>query len=149
MANIFEKEPVYISLDDYKDSSWKDLSIYSDEELKEFIYKSQIIIDDYVWSYWTPFESTQEFIFPVIWSDWESLIPNDIIISTVYVCDQLVANWDTIDGFISWGQILEEKTWDRTTKYSETSNANYVKNIPYEAMVILNKYKKVFFKQVL
>ncbi len=149
MANIFVKEPIYITLQDYKDSSTKDLTWKTDDELKEIIYKAQKEIDIYIGSYWEKFEETQEFIFPIKNTDWTSYIPNDITIATVYVSDQLIANWDTIEEHTSGGQITEEKTWDRTTKYSATSNSIFVKTIPFEAMQILDKYKKVFFKQIL
>lgn len=147
MANLFLQEPIYISVQDYKDSTSKDITSLTDDDIKVLIYKAQKIIDNYIWSYWVKFDSEQDFIFPID-NNGVSEIPQDIKLSSVMICDQLLVNWDTINWYEAW-QVLQEKTWDRQITYAENDNSLFINEIPYQARVYLDNYKQVFFKKVL
>lgn len=51
MASIFEKDPIYITVTEAKDSSSVLNALPSDGKVKEFIYKAQKIIDAYIVKY--------------------------------------------------------------------------------------------------
>ena len=66
MTNIFAQDPVYITIQELKDSTSKsEIGALNDEEIKELIYKAELIIDDYIVTFWEKFEETQPFIFPI------------------------------------------------------------------------------------
>ena len=50
MANLLDKEPIYITLQDFRDTTTVDYlkNTATDEELKAIIYNSQGIIDNYI-----------------------------------------------------------------------------------------------------
>lgn len=66
---------------------------------------------------------------------------------------KIFENWDLITSATSsWWEIIQEKTWDRTIQYSEwitSTNILEIVWIPTQAKVILDKYKQIFFKQVI
>jgi hypothetical protein len=55
----------------------------------------------------------------------------------------LVLTWEPVN--IDW-KIVKESTWDHSVEYN-ISNTNT--NIPDKAKTILNKYREIFFKQVI
>lgn len=90
MTDLLVQDPVYISLEDFRDTtSNADLAnalTVDDDALKGIIYNSQMIIDDYISHYGLQFEDGQIFIFPNRDSDGDAIdIPNDISVATVYV----------------------------------------------------------------
>lgn len=101
MANIFAKDPVYISLQDVKDSTSKpSLAALVDsdpDDVKELIYKAQLAIDAYINPYpkYSAYGDTRLFPISV---DNESVMPDDIKIATLYMVEQLYVNGDTITG---------------------------------------------------
>lgn len=153
MANIFWWTAVYISVQEVKDTTNKAWIIaLTDWEIQELIYKAQYRIDNYIGSYWTPYNEEQEFIFPVKNADWNSEIPKDVKIATFYVVEQIYENGDTIQwSTITWTwAITSERVWDRSISYDvwTATNTNWLVSqwIPNEALSILKKYKEVFFK---
>ena len=152
MANIFIKEPVYITIDELKDSTTKtDLATKTDDELKVLITKAQEVIDRYIKSYWTPYQKDQDYIFPIKDENENSYIPEDITIATLYTIEQLFVSWDLISWAVNtWWNIKSEKVWDRTITYTEATNNNLkFLWIPFEAEQILKKYRRVFYKSTI
>ena len=152
MTSIFLREPTYITVQQVKDSTQKPaIALLSDDDIKELICKTEDSIDTYIWSYWTKFNETQSLIFPVD-VDGVSTIPRDITVATLYTLEQIYISWDIISSAnTSWGDVVQEKTWDRTIVYSEgttSDNTLQIMWIPTQAMVLLKKYKQLFFKQV-
>lgn len=152
MTSIFLREPTYITVQQVKDSTKKPaIALLSDDEIKKLICKAEDTIDTYIWSYWTPFNENQILIFPIN-IDWISTIPRDITVATLYTLEQIYTSWDIISSVnTAWGAVLQEKTWDRTIVYRESKTSNNtlaIMWIPTQAMVLLKKYKQLFFKQV-
>ena len=158
MSNLFLREPTYITIDQIKDTSSKTwLIALTDDEIKVLISKSEDAVDRYIIKYWVPFNEDQTLIFPIIWEYWTSYIPNDIIMSTFYIVEQIYESGDLISWAVSsssgWA-ITSEKTWDRTVQYSSgsgttTNNALKFLWVPPEAENILKKYKNIFIKNII
>jgi len=151
MANIFLREPVYITVQQVRDTTAKaDLIALTDDEIKVLIAKSEDLIDNYIWSYGTPFDEDQSLIFPID-VDWISTIPSDITQATFYTVEQIFENGDSITGSVStWsGAIISEKAGDRTVSYDvkTTTTWSITKQLwlPNEAINILKAYKKIFY----
>ena len=147
MANIFLKDPVYITIQEIKDSTTKtNLQNETDDNIKILINKAQQRIDKYIKKYWIPEVSTQETIFPTQ-KDW---IPEDIKIATFYTVEQIYENWDTIHWAIqTWsGVVKSEKTWDRSITYDVWTTTTWYTYkllwLPLEAINLLKKYKWTF-----
>lgn len=157
MASIFLKTPVYITVQEVKDSTTKTwLIALSDDNIKILITKAQEMVDNYIISYWTKFDESQTLIFPID-VDWVSTIPEDIKIATFYTVEQIFENWDTIKGSVTttwtWA-ISSEKTWDRTITYDVGTSTTEISNtaalwLPNEALIILKKYRQTFIKNVI
>ena len=153
MTNLFLREPTYITVTEIKDStSNSDLQNLSDDEIKILISKAEDTIDNYIWSYWVPFEEDQTLIFPID-LEWIALMPQDVKIATFYTVEQLFANWDMIESAKTKGwDIIEEKVWDRTVKYSEwwlNDNAAVQLWLPLQAIYLLKNYKQIFYRNKL
>lgn len=146
MTNLFIQEPIYISLEDLTDSTVKDeIKTLSDNDKKKLIYESQKIIDAYIVSYWEKFEESQEFLFPIM--DWDNpLIPNDIKISTVYVCEKIYEVWDNISNESNIWNVRKEVAWDYSIEYFTKTYWNVNEIIPDKAKYLLDKYKSSFIK---
>lgn len=156
MANIFLREPTYITVQEVRDTTSKaDLIALTDDEIKVLIAKSEDLIDWYIESYGTPFDENQNLIFPIKDEDWNSYIPDDIKVATFYTVEQVFSNWDTIStATITWSwEVKSEKVWDRLVTYEVWVTSVWWTSeqlwIPLEAQNILVKYKKVFYKQTL
>lgn len=153
MANIFDQEPIYITRDELKDSTTiLAIAALDDEELNSLIYNAQIAVDAYIVCYGTPFVDTQTFIFPVMDSDGNSLLPVEITQATFYVCEQIYVNGltPTASGWNSW-IIKSERSGDRDITYSETESNNSggvssTDEIPRQAIMLLQNYAKRFFR---
>lgn len=158
MANLFVQDPVYITIDEIKDTSSKAwLITLSDDELKVLITKAQQLVDNYIISYGEKYNEDQAYIFPTKDSNENGLLPNDITVATFYIIEQLYESGDLISGAVSttsWWAITNEKVWDRSVSYSSdttTTTNNHLKFlwIPPEAESILKKYRNIFIKTVI
>lgn len=143
MTSIFLKDPIYITIQEVKDSTTKtSLQNETDDNIKILINKAQQNIDKYIKMYWIPEVSTQETIFP-IQKDW---IPEDVKIATFYTVEQIYENGDTISWAKQTWAIKSEKTWDRSITYEVWTAWNTYKLLwlPLEAINLLKKYKLTF-----
>ena len=142
MANLLAQDPVYISLADYRDTTTntylKDSA--TDDELKSIIYKSQLIIDDYIRFYWNPFVDWQEFIFPID-VDGVETYPLDISIATVLIGEAVY----TIQS--DTRNVKKEDMGPQTIEYFEKET--YSSFISEKARTILNRYKPSFINNLL
>lgn len=139
--NIFVQTPVYISVQDVKDSTSKSaIKLLTDDEIKVLIYKAQLTIDNYIIGYGTPYDETQTFIFPVD-VDGVSTIPDDIVYSTLLVVEQIYENGDTVNESVK--EVKSESAGDRSVTYDLSFG---LKTIPSEAVPMLDNYKQTFFR---
>ena len=152
MANIFLREPIYITVQSIRDTTSKTaLLALTDDEIKVLISKAEDSIDNYIIRYWTKFDEDQDLIFPVNIEN-VSVIPNEISVATYYSVEQIFVNADTIIGSTTtWnGEISSESTGDRKVTYNvgTTTNWNLINSLwlPNEAIQIISKYRKVFYK---
>lgn len=137
MANLLEIDPVYTTIQDYKDTtSVAALQTATDDELKAIIYNAQLIIDNYIIAFGLPCVEGQDFIFPTILSDDTCEVPTNISIATVYIWDVYYENMNAS----SWTNIKTEKTWDYSVEYSDSKEDSSI-YINQKAMLILDKYK--------
>jgi len=144
MTNITLQTPVYVTIDDVRDTSKKtSLIAESDDTISELIYRSQIVIDRYIGAYGTPFVSTQDWIFPVD-VDWVSTIPDELKLATIWVVEKLYVNGDTITGWTAGWAVVEERLWESKIKYSE-GTVTTSEEIPDIAKKILRKYRRTFY----
>ena len=158
MANLFLQNPVYITIDEIKETSTKAwLIALSDNELKVLITKAQKLVDNYIISYGEKYDEDQTYIFPIKDSDDNSFLPNDITVATFYTVEQIWESGDLISGAVSttsgWA-ITQEKVWDRSVSYSSDTTTTTNNNlkflwIPPEAESILKKYRNLFIKTVI
>jgi hypothetical protein len=132
-----------------KDSTAKTwLASLSDNAIKTLITKAQDIIDTYIRTYWTKFSETQEYIFPID-VVWVSTLPSDIKIACLYCVEQLFESGDLIKT-ATWWEVISEKAGDRSINYSEwNKNTLDILWIPVQAKAILDKYRNIFFKNVI
>lgn len=133
MASIFEKDPIYITVTEAKDSSSVLNALPSDGKVKEFIYKAQKIIDAYIVKYWVKTVSTQEFIFPV---NGDTTIPSDIKEACVLIAEHL-SKWDPFKNGVS--EITEG---DTSIKFDPKIVSQSLK-IPLR---LIGKYRRNSFK---
>lgn len=149
MANIFLQEPIYITVQQVKDSTSKPaILLLSDDDIKILIYKAQREVDSYIWYTFRPsFDSSQEFLFPVL-KDKVSWLHTLLTEATLYVVEQVFESWDTISSSFGWGDVLEEKTGPHTIKYSEGSTISWL-IIPDIAKKLLDQFKNIFTWQVI
>lgn len=111
MANLLNN-PVYVTVQDVRDTSDNSgVLALTDPEIEKYITKAQYTIDNYMYSYGTKVDSTQQFIFPVE----DEGIPDDIKIATVYTIENLFNKGDDI----SSGSIASESLWYYKINYSE------------------------------
>jgi len=145
MTNLLIQDPVYISLEDFrettKNSSLKSSLSVCDDDLKWIIYSVQKIIDDYIWHYETAFDEDQEFIFPIDVYD-VSTVPTDIAIAAVYIGEVFFENQTAT----SSDNIKSVKSWPRTVEYFEGWSDLWV-YINEKAQTILDNYKNEFYYQ--
>lgn len=144
MASIFVQDPVYISVQDVKDSTSKTwLAALTDNQIKSLIYKAQLAIDSYIGDSprYPVYADWQTWLFPIAVDD-VSTIPQDIKIATLYTVEQLYVNGDTITVEQA---IKAETTWPHSVAYAEFG----YKYIPNEALAILNRYRTISFGNVI
>lgn len=148
MTNLFIEEPTYITLQDFKDSSSGELVLTSDDNIKIYIVKAQILIDSLIWSYDEKLVSTQTYIFPTL-NFW---IPADIKKATILLSESLYKNRNNLDKFYNIQQ--EQRRWSSVT-YDTSSKSKFQNIHPClndEIYIYLQKYfkidktKSVFFR---
>ena len=156
MANIFLREPTYITVQEVKDTSSKSwLIALTDDEIKILIAKAEDLVDWYIIKYCTPYDEEQELIFPILDEDWNALIPDDITKATFYCVEQEYVNWDLVSSATSsWSwAVKSEKAWHRSVAYDvesevTTNNLKYLW-MPEQAENLLKKYRNIFIKTVI
>lgn len=94
MANLFETPPIYVSIEDLRDTttneSLENDSTVTDGDLSILISKAQDIIDNSIWDYGTPAEEDQNTIFPLIY---ETGVPIGISKATILLVENLYTWW--------------------------------------------------------
>lgn len=148
MASLYLQSPTYITVDELKDTTNNvDIKGLSTDDANILIYQSQLMIDSYLKKTWElKYESSQDFLFPIK-LDWLSLIPNNVKIATVLVCEFIFTNWLDI-GRINQ-DIQSERTWPRSVTLFDIDRSLVWLSIPKFAMQLLSKYKNVFYRQEL
>ena len=147
MASIFLKTPVYITVQEVKDSTSKTgIASLTNDQITVLIYKAQRQIDAYlVQTFWDSLDSEQEFIFPVSKDDL-SYLPAWIKEACLYVVEQLYEAWDTVSKS-STLDIKRETMWPRTIEYKDKWYNDYL-YIPDIAKSLLDEFKNNFIKQI-
>jgi len=142
--------PVYITATELIDSTLNiELKALDTATIEQYITEAQMIIDSYIWCYWTPYEDTQQYIFPIN-NDWVAYIPNDIKIACVYIVEDIFVTWPATSS--SEWRIKSETTGDHSWSYDYAGVENKSSSlafIPDKAMKILSRYKRLFYKQVI
>lgn len=150
MTNIFDKAIKYITEIEVKDSTTKTwLASKTDAQIKIYISRANDVIDNYL-GYVLDLND-EDVVTPDVLLDFK--------IACFYCVEQIYESWDLITpaSFSStWsGAISSERVWDRTVNFDVwttiTTTWNFEKLIwiPEQAKVILDKYRKIFFNQVL
>ena len=158
MSSIFNVAPIYITTAELTDStSLSSVSALLDDPKTILINQAQDVIDSYIWLYGIPAIEWQANIFPTQDEDGNTEdIPLDIKKATVYICDQLYTNGNTTGWNISvWGlEIKSQKDGDSSIAYQDEDKANsnfmtpVLDMIPQEAINLLQKYKRDFYKYI-
>lgn len=100
MASIFDQTPVYITVDEVKDSTSKSsLKALTDTQIKSLIYKAQLAVDGYIGKYpkYMKFAEANTWLFPINLNGVETM-PNEIKIAALFIIEQMHVNGDTITG---------------------------------------------------
>lgn len=141
MVNIFNTNIYYISVQEVKDSTNKtELSALTDEEIKTLIVKAEISVNDYLW-----------YVMGENIVNQTDQTKQDFKIATFYVVEQIFVNNDLIKKVNSNWVVSSESSWDRSVSFETNSKTNNLKILWINefAKKILDKYRKIFFKQVL
>lgn len=144
MANIFETQPVYIDTSTLRESTTnpdlKNTNNISDSNINILIDKSQSIIDDVIWDYWTPAEDDQDTIFPLLW---ESLVPIKIQKATLLLVENLYTNWVLDwDAYELWGSRSiksETSRWHTVSYYWDDSISGWLNEFLNEEILMYLK----------
>ena len=149
MANIFETSPVYISIENLRDSTTnedlKDINQVTDENVSILIWKAQDIIDNLIWDYWIPNIENQETIFPIQNEDWteNTQIPVSIQKATLLLVENLyiwgILNWSAYEVWFS-GKVKSETSRGHTVSYFNSSSSAKNPFINDEIMIYLSPY---------
>lgn len=149
MANIFQTSPVYISLENLRDSTTnEDLKLdtqVSNENVSILISKAQDIIDNVIWDYWVPNIENQETIFPIQNEDWteNEIIPIAIQKATLLLVENLyvwgVLDWNAYELWFS-GKVKSETSRGHTVSYFETWKTAKNPFLNDEIMIYLTPY---------
>lgn len=147
MANILT-DVVYITAQDVIDSTsipW--LQTLATSEIEKLIVKAQYAIDDYIVCYGEKFDSTQSFLFPIKDEDGNSFLPSDITVATLYVVEFMYSNPDVTNNTLS-SRVKKEKVLTHDVEYNDEKKGSAL-YIPDSAKSILDRYKSMFYRQVL
>lgn len=141
MVNIFNTNIYYISVQEVKDSTNKtELSALTDEEIKTLIVKAEISVNDYLW-----------YVMGANIINQTDQTKQDFKIATFYVVEQIFVNNDLIKKVNSNWVVSSESSWDRSVSFETNSKTNNLKILWINefAKKILDKYRKIFYKQVI
>lgn len=141
MVTIFDTNIYYISVQEVKDSTNKtELSALTDEEIKTLIVKAEISVNDYLW-----------YVMGANIINQTDQTKQDFKIATFYVVEQIFVNNDLIKKVNSNWVVSSESSWDRSVSFETNSKTNNLKILWINefAKKILDKYRKIFFKQVI
>lgn len=141
MANIFDTDIYYITETEVKGSTTKtDLKALTDEEVKILISKAEKSVDNYLgYSIWANIINKTE----------ETQL--DIKLATFYTVEQIFTNSDLVKKVnINW-VVASESSWDRSIAFKSWTQTNDLKILWINefAKKILDKYKQIFFKQII
>jgi len=148
MTNILDIEPVYITVQDVRDSTTNTtLAWLTDTEIKGLIYQAQIMIDTYLGQVFYESLEEQEFIYPLYSEDanWDAIwyIPKEIPLATLYTVDYLCSNG--IDKSNSQYDIQSETSWPRSVTFWDVVTDSKGLSLPSSAMAILSTLKNRFY----
>lgn len=153
MTNLFVQDPVYISIENLRDSTTnEDIKadspvVVTDEDLKILIWKAQDIIDAVIFVYWDKNSETQTTIFPIKNTDWSdnTEIPIDVQKATILLVENLY-EWWVLDGWAYgvWSQwIIKSETsrWHTISYFSWWSSATDINEfLNDEILIYLRDY---------
>lgn len=144
MSSIFDLTPIYITIEEIKSTtSNTQLQSENDSVIKSLIYRAQRHIDDFLVKYWSKFDDTQEFIFPID-NDWVSYIPKDIKESAFYIVEYLYIE-SKKDTSMYWDNIKSISEWDTSITFDTDKDILWAKELTL-ALNTLMKYKRNNFK---
>lgn len=144
MSSIFDLTPIYITIEEIKSTtSNTQLQSESDSVIKSLIYRAQRYIDDFLVKYWSKFDDTQEFIFPID-NDWVSYIPKNIKESAFYIVEYLYIE-SKKDTSMYWDNIKSISEWDTSITFDTDKDILWAKELTL-ALNTLMKYKRNNFK---
>lgn len=134
MTNIFEENTTYLTTSEYSDSWWM---ISSEAEIKIYIRKAEIVIDNIIWSYWTKENSNQNTIFPVLWEG----VPLDIKKACFLITDCLYKNRNN-----NWSKVILSETRRGNSVTYDTRFQDKYKNIHFCYNEEIYSYLKAYVK---
>ena len=132
MTNIFLQPIEFLTIQEYKSSTTTTLS---NDDIQIIIYKAENTLKDYLG-------------YDIEKTDDNS---QDLKEATFYISKQIETNKETIiRANLQWS-IQSESTWDRSYNFWDITNRDILKInwINEQAKTILDKYKMIFFKQVI
>ena len=140
MVNLFIQEPIYITIQELKDSSNnQDIKLSTnDDNLKILISKAQDVIDYIIWDYWIKLLSTQNNIFPekTLW------VPLNIKKACILLCDNMYVWWVLSWWAYNWNiwNIKSETYRWTSVQYFDTWEILKNQFADNEVMLYLNDY---------
>jgi len=134
MTNIFDEDIIYLTEQEYSDSDW---IITDPVDVKIYIRKAEIVIDNIIWSYWKKDDINQVTIFPV-----NGMVPLNIKKACVLITNCLYKNKDKNNGS---RVILSETRWRNSVTYDTRYQDKY-KNIHFCYTEEIHSFLKEFLK---
>ena len=132
MPNIFLQEIYFLTVDEYKETTTTSLS---DENIQVIIYKAETSLKNYIWY---DIEKTNDN-------------SQDLKEATFYISKQIEKNKDLfVSANPNW-KVKSESAGDRSYSFWDITSSDLLRInwINEQAKNILDKYKKIFYKQVL
>ena len=132
MPNIFLQEIYFLAVDEYKETTTTSLS---DENIQGIIYKAETSLKNYIWY---DIEKTNDN-------------SQDLKEATFYISKQIEKNKDLfVSANPNW-KVKSESAGDRSYSFWDITSSDLLRInwINEQAKNILDKYKKIFYKQVL
>lgn len=132
MSNIFLQEIYFLTVDEYKETTTTSLG---DEDIQVIIYKAETSLKNYIW-------------YDIQKTDENS---QDLKEATFYISKQIEKNKDLfVSANPNW-KVKSESAGDRSYSFWDITSSDLLRInwINEQAKNILDKYKKIFYKQVL
>lgn len=140
MASIFTKTIKYITVDEVQDSTSKSgLAALDDSTINIYISKANDQLDRYLW-------------YVIDLTDEDDQTIYDLKVASLYMVEQIYMNGDLVTkANADWLDIKSESSGDRSIVYGVSTSSTEWKTLwlPLEAVNILNKYRKIFYSQVI